>query len=87
LIEWQLAQLRPEEQQLLEVASIVGGEFSTAIVAAGLAISIEEVEERCAKLARRGLFVQPCGMTDWTDGTVATRYVFRHALYSRTWKI
>ena len=82
LIERQLAQLCPEEQRLLEVASIVGGEFSTALVATGLAISIEEVEERCAKLARRGLFVQPCGMTDWPDGTVTTRYAFRHALYT-----
>jgi predicted ATPase len=82
LIERQLTQLRPEEQQLLEVASIVGGEFSTAIVAAGLAISIEEVEERCAALARRGLFIQPCGMIDWPDGTVTTRYAFRHALYT-----
>jgi predicted ATPase len=82
LIERHLAQLRPEEQQLLEVASVVGAEFSAAAVAAGLAISIEEVEERCAALARRGLFVKPCGMSDWPDGTVATRYAFRHALYT-----
>jgi predicted ATPase len=78
----QLAQLRPEEQQLLEVASVVGAEFSAVAVAAGLAISIEEVEERCAALARRGLFVKPCGMTDWPDGTVAIRYAFRHVLYT-----
>jgi predicted ATPase len=82
LIKRQLAQLRSEEQQLLEVASVVGTEFSAAAVAAGLAISIQEVEERCAELARRGLLVKPCDMTDWPAGTVATHYAFRHALYA-----
>jgi len=82
LIERQLAQLRPEEQRLLEVASVAGAEFSAAAVAAGLESSMQEVEERCAELARRALFVKPCGMIDWPDGTVATRYAFRHALYT-----
>jgi predicted ATPase len=82
LIERQLEQLSPEEQRLLEVASVAGTEFSAAVVAAGLATTMEAVEERCARLARRGLFVQPHGATDWPDGTVAARYAFLHALYA-----
>jgi predicted ATPase len=82
LIARHLAQLRPEEQRLLEVASVAGAEFSAAAVAAGLESSIEEVEEHCAALARRALFVKPCGMTGWPDGTVATRYAFCHAFYT-----
>ncbi len=30
---------------------------------------------------RRGEFLQACGVDTWPDGTVATRYRFRHALY------
>ena len=43
--------------------------------------SVEEVEERCAALARHGQFVRVCGTDAWPDGTVATRYGFLHALY------
>jgi hypothetical protein len=77
-----LAQLSPEEQRVLEVASVAGVEFSAAVVAACLATAVEEAEERCAGLARRTLFVQPCGLTEWPDGTVAARYAFLHALYA-----
>jgi tetratricopeptide (TPR) repeat protein len=81
LIENQLARLSPEEERLLAIASVAGAEFSAASVAAGLEIGVEEVEERCAGLAQRALFIQARGTTDWPDGTVATRYAFLHALY------
>jgi DNA-binding winged helix-turn-helix (wHTH) protein/predicted ATPase len=82
MVERQLAQLSPEEQRVLEVASVAGAEFSAAAVAAGLTTTVEEVEEQCAGLARRALFVQPCGRTEWPDGTVAARYAFLHTLYA-----
>ena len=82
MIEQQLAQLSPEEQRLLEVASVAGAEFSAAAVAAGLATAVQEVEEQCVGLARRALFIQPHGHTEWPDGTVAARYAFLHALYA-----
>ena len=58
LIERQLEQLAPEDQVLLEVASVAGQEFAVAAVAAGLERAVDEVEARCAVLARRGQFVR-----------------------------
>ena len=46
--------------------------------------SVDEVEEQCAALARRGQFLRVCGTDTWPDGTVASRYEFLHALYRET---
>jgi predicted ATPase/DNA-binding winged helix-turn-helix (wHTH) protein len=81
LLEQQLVQLPPEDQALLETASVMGPEGSAATIAAGLAAPVDVVESRCAALARRGQFIQPHGMDEWPDGTVATRYRFIHDLY------
>ncbi|MGH8071260.1 MAG: AAA family ATPase [Candidatus Entotheonellia bacterium] len=83
MIEEQLDGCSPEDQRLLAAASVEGAEFSAAAVAAGVQTAVAEVEERCAALARRGQFVQPCGVEEWPDGTVAGRYGFRHALYQQ----
>lgn len=80
-IERQLVQLEPAAQRLLEAASVTGVEFAVAAVAAALAERVEEVEERCAALARRGQFIRVCGTDAWADGTVAGRYGFLHDLY------
>jgi predicted ATPase len=81
LIEQQLTDIRPEDQSLLEVASVVGVEFSVAEVTVGLGQTVEAVEARCEALARQQQFVRPCGMDTWPDGTVTGRYSFQHALY------
>jgi tetratricopeptide (TPR) repeat protein len=81
LVEQQLEQLPPEAQQFLEAASVVGLEFTAAAVAAGVEQGVEAVEDCSATLARRGQFVQPHGEAEWPDGTVTTRYAFRHALF------
>jgi predicted ATPase len=83
MIEHQLDGCSPAEQRLLAAASVAGAEFSAAAVAAGLETAVVEVEERCAVLARRGQFVQPDGVEEWPDGTVAGRYRFRHAVYQQ----
>jgi predicted ATPase/DNA-binding winged helix-turn-helix (wHTH) protein len=83
MIEEQLDGCSPEDQRLLEAASVEGAEFSAAAVAAGIETAVAEVEARCAVLARRGQLVQPCGVEEWPDGTVAGRYGFRHALYQQ----
>ncbi len=61
LIERQGAQLPPAEQRLLEAASVVGVEFTTVTVAAGLGSDGDEVEEGCARLARREQFLRAAG--------------------------
>jgi len=80
-IEHQLDRSRPDEQRMLEVASVVGMEFSAAVVAAGVEAAEDTVEEQCAGLVRRGQFLRANGREDWPDGTVAARYGFLHALY------
>jgi predicted ATPase/DNA-binding winged helix-turn-helix (wHTH) protein len=80
LIEQQLGQLSPEEQSLLETASIVGAVFSAAaLTQAGEAV--ESVEAVCEGLARRSQFMRAVGTAVWPDGTVAACYGFIHALY------
>ena len=81
MIVQQFAGLSPATQALLETASVVGVEFATAAVAAGVAGAIAEVEAQCEALVRRGQFVQRCGVEEWPDGTVAGRYAFLHALH------
>ena len=57
MIERNLERLRPEEQAVLEAASVAGAEFSAAAVAAALERPQNEVEACCARLSRREQFV------------------------------
>ena len=67
--------------EVTTAASVVGAEFSAAVVAAGVELEAESVEARCETLARRAQFVQALGSEAWPDGTVAARYRFLHALH------
>jgi len=81
LIELHLEKVSPEDQTILEVASVAGAEFPAAAVAAGVDLETETVEERCETLSRRAQFVRSIGSEAWPDGTVAGRYGFLHALH------
>jgi predicted ATPase len=81
LIERQLDTLPAADQELLKTAGVAGMTFSTAAVAAGLGVSIEEIEIRCDRVAQQEQFLQREGTTRWPDGTVGARYGFTHALY------
>ena len=81
LIEKQLERLPEDAQHMLEVASIVGVEFSSAEVATGLKIEVEAVEAQCDDLVRKGQFLRALGVEEWPDGTLGERYSFLHALY------
>ena len=81
MIMRQIDQLGSTDRQVLEAASVVGAEFAAAAVAAGLELTMREVEERCQLLARRGQFLQEAGASQWPDGTAAASYRFIHALY------
>lgn len=72
-----------DEQQIVIAASAAGQTFSAASVAAGVDDDVVRTEACCERLARRELFLQPYGDETWPDGTVATRYTFRHALYQQ----
>ena len=81
LLERQVEQLSAMDQELLEVASVAGMEFSAAAVAAGVDRAVEDVEAQYDALARRGQVVSRRGDEAWVDGTVAGRYGFLHDLH------
>jgi tetratricopeptide (TPR) repeat protein len=81
MIERNLQRLSPDEQRVLEAASVAGAEFSAAAVAAALERPITEIETCCARLARSEQFVNQLGPMSWPDGTVASGFRFSHALY------
>ncbi|MGE0684210.1 MAG: AAA family ATPase [Candidatus Binatia bacterium] len=83
LIAHQLTQLSTVQQQVVEGASVAGVEFGCAVVAAGIDVEPEAVDEVCAELSRTGQFLQAVGVLEWPDGTLSSRYRFRHALYSQ----
>ena len=62
---------------------MAGVEWSAATVAAACGRDVDAVEERCSALIREHLFLQPRGTVEWPDGTLATRYGFRHALHQQ----
>ena len=71
LIEQQLERLSPEEQQVLEAASVAGAEFSAAAVAAGIEAEQRKVEERCEGLGAAGPFAasqRDGGVAGWDGG-------------------
>jgi DNA-binding winged helix-turn-helix (wHTH) protein len=80
-IAQQLEMLDADEVKLLEIASVAGMQFAAATVAACLKAEVNEVDERCAGLTSRDLFVRSRGIIEWPDGTVSGSYEFRHTLY------
>lgn len=84
MIEKQIERLGPEEQRMLEAASVVGvggAEFSAVAVAAALEADVVQTEEQLEALGRRRQFIRPAGISEFPDGTVSARYQFIHALY------
>lgn len=85
IIAAQIDRLTTEEQNILEVASVAGMDFSAATVAAGLDAEVIAIETFCEELARRGQFLRVQGVDEWPDGIVAARYEFMHSLYQQAW--
>jgi predicted ATPase len=81
MIEKQIDHLDAAEQRILETASVAGSEFSALAVGAGLEHGGTLLEARCDELARRGQFIQDCGVQELSNGQRVSRYGFIHALY------
>lgn len=81
LIEKQIERLSPEEQRVLEAASVVGLECSAVAIAAALDEDVVQIEECCEALARRHLFLSSPWVVELPDGTLTARHKFRHILY------
>jgi DNA-binding winged helix-turn-helix (wHTH) protein/tetratricopeptide (TPR) repeat protein len=83
LIGHSLQGLAPATRQVLEAASVVGNEFTVAVIAAALQLEAQSIEDLCEQLATHGALIVGTGVAEWPDGSVSGRYRFRHALYRR----
>lgn len=81
LIEKHVERLTPEEQRVLEGASVVGMDCSAVAISAGLGEDVLRIEEVCDGLARSNHFLLPAYLAELPDGTITPRYHFIHALY------
>jgi predicted ATPase/DNA-binding winged helix-turn-helix (wHTH) protein len=81
MIEKHIERLTPEEQRVLEGASVVGMDCSAVAMSAGLGEDVIRIEEVCDGLARRHHFLLPAYLAELPDGTITPRYRFIHALY------
>ncbi|NOT54291.1 MAG: AAA family ATPase, partial [Deltaproteobacteria bacterium] len=81
LIEQHVLRATPDEQRLLEMLSVAGGDLSVALLANGLEEAPRVVEEWCERLANRERLVRAYGSEPQPDGTVTERYGLSHAFY------
>ena len=81
MVEVELGRLDSRECTMLEAASLAGVDFSAQLVAAATDSDLEEVEEVCDALARRGRLIRTTGETGWPDGSMGARYGFLQTVY------
>jgi predicted ATPase/DNA-binding winged helix-turn-helix (wHTH) protein len=81
MIEAQIERLSPEEQRVLERASIAGVSFSAAVINSVADLDPQKLEDLCENLSRRHQIVRRAATQHFPDGTISERYEFVHALY------
>ena len=81
MIERRIEQIAPDEQRVLEAASVAGMEFTAATAAAALEEPENVIEEQCDRLARRQQFLRAREPKTQPDGATTAVYAFTHALY------
>ena len=81
MIERKIGRLGDADKRLMEVASIQGYEFDSAVLATVLEQDEEDVEERLQKLERDYRFVETSGEDEFPDRTMTIKYRFVHVLY------
>src|SRR5215471_5493307 len=81
MIRKKIDALQPEDRRTLEYASIQGEEFNSAVLARLLDSDDLALEERLDRLDKLHRLIQTTGEDELPDGTLATRYRFRHVLY------
>ena len=73
--------LASDERLILEAASVVGVEFTGAVIASALEQTTGDIDRQCELLAANGQFIEAVGLENWPDGTLTGRYRFQHPLY------
>lgn len=75
--------LAPNDQKILEAASVTGSTFSALMLAKALGEDLVTVEEHCERLARQEQFLQSVSRNRLPERRVASRYAFRRRLYQK----
>jgi DNA-binding winged helix-turn-helix (wHTH) protein len=83
MIERELERLPQFDRSVLEVASVLGVEFSVSTVAAVLEADLAETEELCLGWARKGQLLRTLGPSQASDERVSLRCAFAHGLYQQ----
>jgi predicted ATPase len=81
LIDMQIDRLSPTEQRILEVASVAGETFYADAVAHALEVDADHVDSCCELLVHERSLLRHLGSETLPDGTLRSRYAFRHALF------
>jgi predicted ATPase len=81
LIDAQIDRLGALEQRIIEVAAIAGMTFTAGIVAHALEADPDGVDSTCESLANERRMLEYATTESWPDGTIQSRYAFRHALF------
>jgi DNA-binding winged helix-turn-helix (wHTH) protein len=81
LIDIQIDRVSSIEQRILETASLVGAQFAAGAVGHALDLPADEVDSVCEGLANARRFLQYAGTETWPDGSIQSRYAFRHSLF------
>ena len=76
-----LEALGDDDQRALQYASVEGEEFQSTVLAHLLDVDDVELEERLARLDTVHRLITTVAEEELPDGTLTTRYRFRHALY------
>jgi predicted ATPase/DNA-binding winged helix-turn-helix (wHTH) protein len=75
--------LRPEEQHVLEAASVAGLYFTAAEIAVAENSEEERIEAVCDGLVRQQRLIEAHGTEEWPAGTMTAGYRFQHAVYQQ----
>ena len=81
MLELEVERLHGFERSVIDAASVVGNEFSTAAVAAALEENVVRVEEVCTRLGRSAQFLRTKGTSEWPDQTQSMLCEFVHEFY------
>ena len=82
VIQQQIGVLRPEDREILEIASVAGASFSAAAVAAAGEIPLNQVERTLSVLAQSRHWIGRVGVCEWPNATISSSFKFLHVLYS-----
>ena len=84
LIDTQIDRLGAVEQRIVEVAGVAGMTFTAGVVAHALDADVDSVDSACESLASERRLLHYVVPETWPDGTIQSRYAFRHAHFLHT---